>query len=309
MKSSRTIRVLAAAASLACAAFMSTAAPASADDAPAGKSLVTIGDSYSTNGNIIYSLGFGYGGDTSCQRSETSWPKQLQHKMNLADNDVEDVACLGASLATPPHYTAEFMAKQAATAGAFGPRTKLVTIQLGQNDIWNSPFPQRALDAEVTCLTNFIQGCGPDAGVTGRAPDARGVSGSQYVNWIKPVVDYVKYYAPQAKIAIVGYPTIAERGNPQWCWDSPVGRITQPAAGAMTEFLDKVDDAQRAAASTLGVNFFDTRAATTGHGTCSPDSWINGYFVPTGEFLGIPFHPTIHGDDVVSGGIKAQFGL
>lgn len=307
MLRTRGFRLLAATASLICAAMMVTAAPAAAGP-PAGKSLVAIGDSYSTNGNIIYSLGFGYGGDTSCQRSATSWPKQLARKLQLATGDVADVSCLGASLATPPHYTAAFMAKQAAAGGAFGPRTRLVTIQLGQNDVWNSRFRQRALDAEVTCLTNFIQGCGKDAGVTGRAPDARGVSGAQYVTWIKPVVDYVRYYAPNAKIAFVGYPTIAERGNPQWCWDSPVGLIRQPRAAAMTQFLDKVDDAQRSAARTLGVGFFDTRAATSGHGTCASDSWINGYFVPSREFLGIPFHPTVRGDAVVSSGIKAQFG-
>ncbi|MFI1916229.1 SGNH/GDSL hydrolase family protein [Nocardia sp. NPDC020380] len=309
MKVSKKFRVLAAASVCGAASLLGAVAPASADAPADGKAFVAIGDSYSTNGNIVYSLGFGYGGNKNCERSETSWPKQLAHQLNLADDDLVDVACLGASLATPPHYTATYMAKQAADAGAFGSRTRLVTIQLGQNDVWNSGNHQRALDAEVTCLTNFIQGCGPDAGTDGRAPDARNVSGDQYVSWIKPVVDYVRYYAPQAKIVFVGYPTVAERGNPQWCWDSPVGRMVQPRAGAMTTFLDRVDDAQREAADTLGVNFFDTRAATAGHGTCSPDSWINGYFNPAGEVLGIPFHPTVHGDTVTATGIKQQFGL
>ncbi|WP_280405745.1 SGNH/GDSL hydrolase family protein [Nocardia brasiliensis] len=309
MKTSTPIRLLAAASLCAASALLGTAAPAAADESADGKSFVAIGDSYTTNGNIIYSLGFGYGGDKSCQRSDTSWPKQLAAQMNIGADDLEDVSCLGASLATPPHYTATYMAKQAASAGAFGAKTRLVTIQLGQNDIWNSSNRQRALDAEVTCLPNFIQGCGPDPGQDGRAPDSRGVNADQYVAWIKPVVDYVRYYAPNAQIVFVGYPTIGERGNPQWCWESPVGRMSQPRAGAMTEFLDKVDDAQRAAAAALNVGFFDTRAATAGHGSCAADSWINGYFNPTGEFLGIPFHPTKHGDTVTATGIKEQFGL
>ncbi|WP_067535434.1 SGNH/GDSL hydrolase family protein [Nocardia crassostreae] len=308
MKIFKQFRVLAAASACAAASLLA-AAPATADEADGGKAFVAIGDSYSTNGNIIYSLGFGYGGDKSCQRSDTSWPRQLAQKMGLADDDLVDVSCLGASLATPPNFTAAYMAKQAAATGAFSSDTRLVTIQLGQNDVWNSDNKQRTLEAEVTCLTNFFQGCGPDAALDGRAPDARGVNGDQYANWIKPVVDYVKYYAPQAQIVLVGYPTIAERGNPEWCWDSPIGRISQPRAGAMTEFLDKVDDAQRAAADSLGVNFFDTRAVTAGHGACAADSWINGYFNPTGEFLGIPFHPTVHGDAVVSSAIQREYGL
>ncbi|MFI5781883.1 SGNH/GDSL hydrolase family protein [Nocardia sp. NPDC051570] len=309
MKLSTPFRLFAAASVAAASALLSTIAPASADEPVEGKSFVAIGDSYSTNGNIIYSLGFGYGGDQHCERSSTSWPNQLARKINVAADDLVDVSCLGADLVTPPHYTASYMAKQAAAAGAFGPRTRLVTIQLGQNDVWNSTNHQRMLESEVTCLTNFIQGCGPDAVAAGRAPDAAGINGGQYAAWVKPVVDYVKYYAPQAKIVFVGYPTIAERGDAKWCWDTPVGRMSQPNAGAMTQFLDKVDDAQRAAAAQLNVEFFDTRAVTAGHGACAADSWINGYFNPAGEFLGIPFHPTKQGDNVVSSGIKEQYGL
>ncbi|MBB5912153.1 hypothetical protein BJY24_001020 [Nocardia transvalensis] len=309
MKTATPFRLLAAASVCAASALLGAAAPAAADDAPEGKSFVAIGDSYSTNGNIVYSLGFGYGGDKHCERSATSWPTQLSQQMGLASDDVVDVSCLGASLATPPHYTASYMAKLAANAGAFGPRTRLVTIQLGQNDVWNSDNHQRMLDAEVTCLNNFVQGCGRDAGVDGRAPDARNVGGDQYAKWAKPVVDYVHYYAPNAQVIFVGYPTIAERGNPQWCWSTPVGRMTQPQAGAMTDFADRVDDAQREAADQLGVGFFDTRAHTAGHGACAADSWVNGYFDASREFLGIPFHPTVHGDAVVAGGIKQQFGL
>ncbi|MGF6889191.1 hypothetical protein ABIA39_008522 [Nocardia sp. GAS34] len=66
------------------------------------------------------------------------------------------------------------------------------------------------------------------------------------------------------------------------------------------DYLDQLDKAQREAAKLLNLDFFDTRAITAGHGLCSPQPWLNEFFDPRANFLGIPFHPSAQGDSVLA---------
>jgi lysophospholipase L1-like esterase len=264
-----------------------------------------MGDSYTASGTLGAAIAAAEGWTTDCKQSETSWPSQLLHQLGVWNNgDYVNVSCLGASLVTGPGYTLAHEARAADAAGAFGPRTRLVAIQLGINDTWGAT-KSTTFESWLWCIPNFFSGCDVAAAAEGRSPDFRGVTGHLYAERIKAVVDYIRQRAPSARVVLVGYPELHTPGQQEWCIDTlGVGRITQRRAGAFTSFMDRLDEAQRGAAEALGIEFFDTRAITRGHGLCSGEPWLNGFLNVRREFFGIPFHPTVHGDAVVATALR-----
>ncbi|GAB2509112.1 SGNH/GDSL hydrolase family protein [Nocardia heshunensis] len=289
------------------AALLTAAAPlAAADPADGGKSVVVMGDSFTANGDIAAALeNTAPGAQPDCSHGPTSWPTQLAQGMGLRDSgDLADVSCRGASLVSGPGYTLVHEARAADAAGAFGPRTKAVLIQTGLNDSWGDnevKLRQTLLD----CVLDVIRGCGPEAAAEGRATDYRGVNTAEYVQRVKPVVDYVRYYAPNARIIFVGYPEMNPPGAQQWCINVlGVGQIVQSRAGSAIQLWDRVDAAQREGAQQLGVEFFDSRAVTAGHGMCTAEPWLAGILDPASDLMGTPVHPSPRGDAVVAAGLQ-----
>lgn len=288
-------------------ALLSAPAPfAAADPGAAGKTLVVMGDSFTANGDIKAALGTVIpGADADCSHGPTSWPTQLAKGMGLwGTPDFEDVSCRGASMVAGPGYTLAHEAKEADDAGSFGPRTKAVLIQTGLNDPWGDN-DVRLRQTLLDCVLDVVQGCGPEAAAEGRATDYRGVNTALYVQKIKPIVDYVRYYAPNARIVFVGYPEMNTPGSHTWC--VPVlglGDIVQNRADSAIELWDRMDIAQREAAQQLGVEFFDAKAVTAGHGMCTPEPWIAGILDPHTEFNGTPAHPSSRGDAAVAGALQ-----
>ncbi|GAA5065617.1 SGNH/GDSL hydrolase family protein [Nocardia callitridis] len=267
-----------------------------------GKSLVTLGDSFAANGLRWEST------DPNCAHGPSSWPTQLGQRMGLADNDIADVTCPGSTIDSGVGWWLVHETRAADKQGAFGPKTRLVTIQTGMNDQWGSST-QSLYPALRTCVFDFTAGCGPEAAEQGRMTDYRGVSGTEYAERIREVVTYVRHFAPRARIVLVGYPELFPAGQDSVCVDVlGVGQVVQPRGEAVIEYLDRLDAAQRAAAALLRIDFFDTRAITEGHGLCSDQPWLNGVFDPRADFVGIPFHPSAHGDAVVADALYERFG-
>lgn len=274
-----------------------TAAPA------AGKTLVVLGDSFTANG-------FRWDADDEeCLRGPSSWPTQLSQLMGVAaTGDVVDASCSGASLDTGPGYTLVHEALVADELGAFGPRTRVIALQFGLNDEWGAT--QTTLwTSLLPCVFNLAEGCGPEAAEQGRITDYRGVSGARFAERMSAAVEYLRYYAPNARIVLVGYPELFPSGQDQACVNVlGVGRYVQPRGRAVVEYVDRIDAAQREAAALLGIEFFDSRALTAGHGLCSDQPWLNGILDPRADFTGLPFHPSAHGDAVIARGLFERFG-
>ena len=266
-----------------------------------GASVVVMGDSYAANGDVASAMVAAQGLTKECRHSLTSWPTQLAQLLgSWYRRDLGDSLCLGASLITGPGYTLSQETKGAHESGALGPRTRVVAIQLGINDAWGANSAT-IFKSWMSCLPDFRDGCDPDAALQGRSPDYRGITGQDYADRISQVVEYIRYYAPDARIVLVGYPELNSPGQRSWCVDvAGLARINQRRAGAVTEYMDRLDVAQREAAHILHLDFFDTRALTAGHGLCSSETWLNGLLVPNRELFGIPFHPTIGGDLVLA---------
>ncbi|MEC3957036.1 SGNH/GDSL hydrolase family protein [Nocardia sp. CDC153] len=291
MNRSARLRMLVASAVCGVAAAVAAAAPATAED-PEGKALVVIGDSFSANGAILDLLNSN--GDPGCKHVPTSWPLQLAQRLGLSDNDVENTSCQGGSIDTSG-WTLAHQVKRAMADGALGARTRTVTIQLGMNDAWGTDNPV-ALSRAFSCLTDLINGCGPEAVTQGRAPDPDTITGQAYADRVRQAVVYLRYYTPNARIVFVGYPEIHSPGHDSACAGILGVDVVQPRAGAVTGFLDHIDAAQRAAAAQLNADFLDARAITAGHGACTADAWVDGAFDPRTELLGFPWHPTARGD-------------
>ncbi|WP_185981905.1 SGNH/GDSL hydrolase family protein [Skermania sp. ID1734] len=273
--------------------------PAAADPAP-GAAVITLGDSFTATAPLSEPLG------GNCMHPPTSWPGQLAADMGIAGTPAfQDFSCNGAAIDTGTGWT---LLQQARAAAPFlGPGTRAVLIQLGFNDAWGSSA--RAFPS-FDCLMDPVRGCDFDAVGQARVPDFRAVTSAGYAERVRTVIDYVRYFAPHARVVFVGYPAIFARPGNTACWDvAVIGHVVQPRAQAYLAFLDALDAAQRDAARILGIDYFNARAVTAGHESCSPEPWIGGLTSLDSLTVGAPLHPTPFGNGVVAAAMKRQFAL
>lgn len=284
------------------ATVTATAAAAHAETAPEGKRLVILGDSFTANGLDLLA------GEDTCVRGQTSWPAQLSRLMGLQGADQwANPSCQGAAIDTGRRYTLSYEARLASQSGAFGPHTELVTIQFGLNDRWGKS-EQTLWDAAQQCIFDLAEGCGSDAVGAGRIPDAREISGTEYAARIRSVVTYIRYYAPAARIVLVGYPEVFGADQDGVCLNFfGLVPFTQPRGRTLIDYFHGIDQAQREAAAELKVDYLDARALTAGHGSCSAQPWVNGVWDPSIDFNGLPFHPSPKGDAVVANALYERY--
>ncbi|MGV9410092.1 SGNH/GDSL hydrolase family protein [Nocardia sp. NPDC003693] len=295
-----------------------------ADPAPEGKTLVVLGDSYAANpacdAVLVKCVDPEKTGLASCLRGPTSWPVELAARLRLGAEDFTNNSCSGSSIDTGPTtstgeevrgrdgYTLAQQTLNAAQSGSFGSRTAVVAIQMGFNDSWpRDATLAPAANMVFTCVFNVVQGCDENAVAEGRWPDPDAVNGAAYADRIRKVVDFVKYYAPNAQVLLVGYPEVLAESDTAWCFDAfGAVRWVQPQARAMVEFWNRLQSAQRDAAALLGIGFVDVLQATAGHGLCSADPWYTNYLDPRSTLSGLPFHPTPPGDAAVATAVHDQ---
>ncbi len=285
------------AAALAVTAMYAPAAAAPVEnDRPEGRALVVLGDSYTANYPKVFS------GTKECLHAPTSWPTRLSERMGLAGTpDFLDASCSGSTLASGNGWRLVHEVAAAAKQQAFGPKTEIIAIQTGMNDAWSRTNTASMITSFQSCVFNFTDGCGLEAAEQGRFTEYRNVTGRLYADLIREVITYMRYYAPNARIMLVGYPELFPAGQEHVCVNVlGAGQVVQPRGRAVTEYLDRLDTAQREAAELLGLEFVDIRSVTAGHGLCSDDPWLNGFFDPAADMAGMPFHPSAHGDAVAA---------
>ncbi|MFJ9366089.1 SGNH/GDSL hydrolase family protein [Nocardia sp. NPDC101769] len=289
------------AAVVAFAAVMTGTSGAQADSVPQGKELVILGDSFTANGWNPLSQ------EKKCDHGDTAWPVQLSALMGVQGTDrMWNQSCPGASLDTGDGYTLKVQASNADKAGSFGPNTKLVTVQFGLNDVWGGAAQSPWTSIEH-CFYDVVGGCGPDAVAAGRMVDPQNVTGAEYASRISKVIAYIRYYAPNAHVVIVGYPELFRPDQDAICFDIAGVPATQPRGRTVVEYLNRIDQAEREAAAQLNLEYLDARALTAGHGLCTPQQWVNGVFDPKVNIAGLPFHPAPQGDAVVANALYERY--
>ncbi|WP_278314346.1 SGNH/GDSL hydrolase family protein [Lolliginicoccus levis] len=253
----------------------------------AGARYVSLGDSF-TSGPSYDPFG-------GCPQLPFAWPKQFAQQWGLG-GDWFDASCSGAVV--DGRGTNTFGQQISTAAGAMGPRTELVTIQFAGNETYGGAGRSAAWSVG-TCVLDFINGCNDAADPAAVRPDA--ITGPELARRLTAgdsgdIIGRIRSEAPNARIAIVGYPTVLPRDT-SVCL--PINGLEapdfQPRAAYARTVLDRIESAQRAAAASLGVEFWSLKDATAGHDACQPigQRWITRI----GDFHEdlLPFHPTRDG--------------
>lgn len=265
----------------------------------AGARYVSLGDSYTA--------GPRYDPVNPCVSLPYAWPRQVADRWGLG-GDWADGACSGVVLDGPERDLAGTRLDDLHRRGALGPRTELVTLQFGGNERYGGSYRTAAWSVGV-CLADLIGGC--DVPRDPGAVRLEAITADDLV-WrltrggSSDMIGRIRALAPNARIALVGYPTVLPRDMAVCVPVTGSASLGyQPRAAYAHGVLDRIEAAQSGAAARLGLGFVSLRAATEGHDVCRPlgQRWITRIGDLHEEFL--PFHPTragysVHADVVTA---------
>ena len=247
---------------------------------PAPDTYVALGDSY-VAGPLIPSQSTN---PLGCLRSTNrNYPALVAPKVKAAR--FVDISCSGAT-------TEDMTAAQDVTPGPANPpqvsavdaRTKIVTLGIGGNDIGFTGIVE-------TCATKLPTqpGCKADYVHDGRDELSERIAAT--APKVDAVLAQIKRRGPQAKVFVVGYPTVLpETGN--GCYPVvPVLPGDVPYLRAKVKELNAMVAARAAAA---GATYVDIATPSIGHDFCQGTSnkWVEG-IVPTSTAA--PVHPNAKG--------------
>ena len=174
--------------------------------------------------------------------------------------------------------------------------TKIVTIGIGGNDIGFSSIVKNC-----ATLDPFSSGCKGDYVVNGVDTIAAKIDAT--APKIDAVLVETKKRAPNAKVFVVGYPTILpETGS--GCWP------TVPIIGSDVTYLrtvaKRLNSMLKSRATANGAVYVDVATSSIGHDMCSSSRWVEA-IIPTTDAA--PVHPNAAGmrntGNVVAAAINA----
>lgn len=257
---------------------------------PAPDTYVALGDSY-TAGPLILNQSLE---PLGCLRSDRNYPRVARPQIKVTK--FIDVSCSGAT-------TKHFAESQGVTPGPNAPQfdalsasTKVVTIGIGGNDIGFSSIVQNCATLDPTS-----SGCKGDYVTGGRDLLAERIAAT--APKIDQVLAEAKRRAPNAKVFVVGYPTILpETGS--GCW--PTVPIVASDVVYLRGVAKGLNAMLKARAQANGATYVDTATSSIGHDMCSSSRWVEA-IVPGRDAA--PVHPNAAGmrntGNVVAAAINA----
>ena len=239
---------------------------------------VALGDSYVAGPLILPQVGPPYG----CLKSGRDYPSVAQQQLHK--NVFVDVSCSGAT-------TDDMFAPQNVNPGPANPpqltavdsSATLVSLGIGGNDIGFSSIVKTCGSATPwnPCRDTFVQNGNDEL--------------SNRIAATKPkvvrVLQAITQRAPQAKVLVVGYPTILPAtGN--GCY--PLEPITPTDVPYLRAKVQELNAMLASAASENGATYVDTATSSVGHDICQlPGTrWVEG-LIPTTDAA--PVHPNATG--------------
>ncbi|NUS15968.1 MAG: SGNH/GDSL hydrolase family protein [Streptomyces sp.] len=288
----RALAAALAAGALAVLGMTAPAAQASAAQPQVQRSYVAMGDSYSAASGV---LPLDPNASLLCIRSSANYPHVLAARAGLA---LTDVTCGAAQ-------TKDFAGAQypgiAPQLDALNAGTDVVTMTIGGND--NNTF----IDAILACGT---------AGVAtlGFGHPCQSLYGDTFVDQVDTgtyqalvgALSAVRAKAPDAKVAILGYPWIVPAAAVPGCFAQlPIASGDIPYLRTLQAHLNAA--VQRAAAQT-GATYVDMSAASDGHDACQAigTRWIEPVLFGTNF---VPVHPNALGESKMADRAAAVLGL
>lgn len=284
-----TLAVLGLSAPTAQAAPQTTSAPQTTG---ASQTYVAMGDSYSAGSGI---LPLDPAASLLCVRSTANYPHVLAARTGMA---LTDVTCGGAQT---KDYAGSQYPGVAPQLNALGANTGLVTMTIGGND--NSTF----IDAILACGS---------AGVAtlGFGHPCKSLYGSTFTDQVdtgtyqavKSALAAVRAKAPNARVAILGYPWIVPAAAVPGCF------LRLPIASGDVPYLrdlqTHLNAAVRRAAAETGATYVDVSGVSDGHDACQPvgTRWIEPILFGTNF---VPVHPNALGESRLADRTAAVLGL
>ena len=282
-------RVIAATSALAGALALGlTAAPA---QAATPLNYAALGDSYSAASGVLpVDLG-----NLLCLRSTANYPHVIAARTGAR---LTDVTC---GAAQTKDFTASQYPGVAPQADAVTADTDLVTMTIGGND--NGTFINAILD----CGTAGILSGGKGS----PCKDTYGTSFEDAIDTntypaLKSALSAVRAKAPDARVAVLGYPWITPATADPSCFAQlPVAEGDVPYLHALQAHLNAV--VERAAEET-GATYVDFSPVSAGHDACQPlgTRWIEPLLFGTNI---VPVHPNALGEQRMAERTLSVLGL
>ena len=286
----RLCTALAGTALLTTTVLAATSAPATSAPAdhhrpakPPATSYVAMGDSYSATG--IPPLDPGPAG-SECGRSDATYSHLIAAHLHV--KSFTDVACGGAETSDYFHPQYADMPPQ---LSKLKDSTRLVTMTIGGND--NNVFSGLVTSCAIASAAELnTTGSISGAPCKARYRDSwrRTVKQETYPSVLR-ALRAVRERAPQATVAILGYPQILPDVGVPACYSSvPISMGDVPYLDRTQRTLNNV--IERAARKT-GVVFVDMSKKARGHDACQPvgTRWIE----PLVHATSTPLHPNVLG--------------
>lgn len=217
-----------------------------------------------------------------CMRSTGGYPRLLAKMAGLT---LVDMSCSGSTTSHILHGGQVFLGPQLA---AIGPKTRLVTITSGGNDV--------GYIGDLMMEAGSVGGLGK---LFWKGPEPLAERDFVKVTSnLRAIVEAIGKRAPEARIVLVSYPTVlpAEGSCAALGIEPRVANLSREVAARLLA-------ATRAAAEQAGAIFVDM-AAEPGHDACAAVPWVNGAKPGSGT----AFHPNGAGAEATAEAIfKALF--
>lgn len=251
---------------------------------------VALGDSYSAASGV---LPVAAGSPLLCLRSARNYPHVLAERTGAA---LTDVTC---GAAETRHFTAAQYPGVPAQVTALGEDTDLVTMTIGGND--------------GGVFIGAILACGSAGILTlGFGNPCQTIYGSRFEDTVRnstypALVDAltaVRAEAPNARVAILGYPWIVPRSG--GCFTRmPIATGDVPYLRSLQATLN---DAVRRAAAATGASYVDMSVVSEGHDACQPLGvrWIEPVLHTTNPVV---VHPNALGEATMADRTMRVLGL
>ncbi|MFJ8950080.1 MULTISPECIES: SGNH/GDSL hydrolase family protein [unclassified Streptomyces] len=272
------------------AALVTLAAPAHA--APEPLSYVALGDSYSAASGV---LPLDPKASPLCARSTANYPHVIAKRTGAT---LKDVTCGAAQ-------TKDFAGSQypgvPPQLDALSKDTDLVTLTIGGND--NSTF----INTILSCATAGLASAG-------QGHPCKSLNGDKFSDEIdtktypavKSALQAVKSKAPNAKVAVLGYPWIMPQVAQKGCFlKMPIASGDVPYVRDIQSHLNRA--VQRAAGET-GSTYVDFSQSSEGHDACQPigTRWVEPALFGTNF---VPVHPNALGESAMADATMGALGM
>lgn len=274
------ITAITGAAALATALFGGGAASADVVHLPGPKAspYVAMGDSYAAGAAIAP---LDPAADPRCSQSTSNYAHVIARR-TLA-KDFTDVSCSGADTSD---YTSAQFPGVAPQLDALDHKTRLVTMMIGGND------------SDV--FGNAIAACATAAFTDPTGNPCERKHGDQFVNLVQQqtypsllrTLKQVRHAAPQARVAILGYPRILPTKGSAACTGTML--VAQGDVPYLNTLQKTLNDRVRRAAQKNGVKYVDMWDASAGHDACQAPGtrWVE----PIAPINAAPVHPNARGE-------------